>query len=226
MFILVQNDPQCPPGLCAEVIAASGHPFLTVAAHRNAPFPDPSRATGVIVLGGEMGVHDNEEFPHLAQVRDFMSEALRAGTPLLGICLGGQLLSQVAGGSVASPSPHGEQGICRVELNEAGLSDPLFAGVERCFVTFQLHNDSFTVPEGAVLLAGSAVCPSQAFRLGSTAYGFQFHPEVDEAIAAAWGDSSTPPVDFLTPLRAATVPFQVASRAILGNFVTLAAASR
>jgi GMP synthase (glutamine-hydrolysing) len=226
MFVLVQNDPDCPPGLCSEIIAASGHPFLTVAGYRNDLFPDPARASGVIVLGGEMGVHDNEEFPHLSRVRSFMAGALQAGTPLLGICLGGQLLSQVAGGAVASPSPHGERGVCRVELNDAGVGDPLFAGVERSFVTFQLHNDSFTVPPGGVLLAGSAACPAQAFRLGSNAYGLQFHPEVDDAIAAAWGASSTPPADFLSALRAAAVPFRAASDAILGNFVSLAASSR
>jgi GMP synthase (glutamine-hydrolysing) len=226
MFMLIQNDPMVPAGSCSEILSDSGFPFLTVSAYRGEACPDPSRATGIIVLGGEMGVHDNEEFPHLARVRSFMADALREGIPLLGICLGGQLLSQVAGGSVASPSPHGEQGICRVELTDAGARDPLFAGVARSFVTFQLHNDSFTVPERAVKLAASAVCPAQAFRLGSTAYALQFHPEVDEAIAAAWGESSTPPVDFLTPLRAASVPFRAASRAILGNFLTLAAASR
>ena len=226
MFVLVQNDPQCPPGIIAGLIAASGHPFLTVAAYRNAPFPDPSRATGVIVLGGEMGVHDNEEFPHLARVRSLIAETLRVGTPLLGICLGGQLLSQVAGGSVASPSPHGEQGICRVDLTGEGTRDPLFAGIDSCFVTFQLHNDSFTTPPGALLLASSPACPAQAFRLGSCAYGLQFHPEVDRAIVSCWGSLSHPPKEFLPEFLAEKASFDAASRTMLANFALLALASR
>lgn len=225
MFLIVQNDPQCPPGACAEIIASSGHPFATLAAHLDEAFPDPAELAGVIVLGGEMGVHDTALFPHLTRVMAFMAEALRAGTPLLGICLGGQLLALVAGGTVDSPSPHGEKGVCRVSLNEEGASDPLFRGVANPFVTFQLHGDSFTVPPRAALLAGSEVCPSQAFRLGRHAYGLQFHPEVGRAIVSAWGSLSDPPRDFLADFLIAEAPFNAASRAVLANFVSLAAAS-
>jgi GMP synthase-like glutamine amidotransferase len=226
MFIIIQNDPQCPAGGCTEILASSGQPFRTVAGYGDDPLPDPAGVTGVIVLGGEMGVHDGERFPHLDRIRALMARALQAGTPLLGICLGGQLLAQVAGGLVSSPSPHGEKGICRVELNQEGKSDPLFLGVPACFVTFQLHNDSFTTPPGATLLAGSAACPAQAFRLGCNAYGLQFHPEVDRPIVSAWGGLSTPPVDFLGGFLSAELPFNAASHAILANFISLAAASR
>jgi GMP synthase (glutamine-hydrolysing) len=223
MFLVVQNDPQCPAGGLAGLLACSGHPFSTVAAYGEAALPDLCGLTGVIVLGGEMGVHD--DFPHLGRVRALMSQALEAGTPLLGICLGGQLLAQVAGGAVASPSSHAEKGICQVELNEQGSADPLFAGVANPFVTFQLHNDSFSVPAGATLLASSPACPAQAFRLGRHAYGLQFHPEVDQSIVSAWGAFSTPPRDFLSSFQASQLLFDSASRAILANFISLAAAA-
>ena len=225
MFLIVQNDPQCPPGGCGSLLASAGHPFRILAGYSDEAFPDAAGLDGVIVLGGEMGVHDTRQYPHLVRVLSFMAQALQAGTPLLGICLGGQLLAHLAGGVVSSPSPHGEKGVCRVELNREGASDPLFRGVASPFLTFQLHGDSFSTPPGATLLAGSAACPAQAFRFGS-AYGVQFHPEVDRAIVSAWDAISSPASDFLSGFLDAESKFQAASHAILANFISLAAASR
>jgi len=226
MFVIVQNDPQCPPGSCPELLAAAGVPQRTVAAYRDEPFPEPEKLSGVIVLGGDMGVHETERYPYLDRVRGFMGRSLQAGTPLLGICLGGQLLAQVAGGAVASPSPHGERGICRVSLTPAGAADPLFFGVPSPSVTFQLHNDSFTPPPGATLLANSPACPAQAFRLGATAYGVQFHPEVDRSIVRCWCALSSPPLDLLPGFLASQTAFDAASRTILANFISLALSAR
>jgi len=224
MFLIIENDPHCPAGGLAELIAAAGETCRCLPAYLGEALPSPVGATGVVVLGGEMGVHDTASFPFLATVRTFMKDALEADVPLLGICLGGQLLAQVAGGTVASPSLHGELGICSVELNAAGAADPLFRGVPSPFTTFQLHNDSFTVPPGAALLASSNVCPSQTFRLGKACYGVQFHPEVDRAIVSLWGDSLQPPRDLLAGFLAAESAFNAASHTLLANFIALAAA--
>lgn len=222
MFLIIQNDSECPAGSCAPILVSSGHSFRTIASYDDSDFPDPSSLTGIIVLGGTMGVHDTETSSHLLRVQSFMKEALRCGTPLLGICLGGQLLAHVAGGTVSSPSPHGEKGVCGVELNDAGASDPLFAGVDREFLTFQLHDDSFTVPPGALLLASSQACPAQAFRLGTSAYGLQFHPEVTRTIVSSWGELFSPPRDYLSRFLAHEPAFKAASQTILANFVALA----
>ena len=225
MFVIVQNDPHCPPGSCSRLFASAGQPCRVVAGYSDDPLPDPAALTGVIILGGAMGVHEAERFPHLERVRAFMAGALQSGTPLLGICLGGQLLAQVAGGLVSSPSRHGERGVCQVELTEAGSCDPLFLGVANPFLTYQWHDDSFTVPPAALLLAGSATCPAQAFRLGRHAYGLQFHPEVNPAIVSAWGALSRPPKDFLAEFLNAEARFNAASHAILANFISLATTS-
>lgn len=226
MFLIVQNDPECPAGTCAGLLSARGDRYRTVAGYSGDPFPDPLSLAGVIVLGGEMSVYQTERFPYLDRVRHFIAAALKAKTPLLGICLGGQLLAQVAGGTVASPSRHGEKGISRVDLNDDGLADPLFAGLGRSFTTFQLHNDSFTVPPSGTLLASSPACPAQAFRLGGCAYGVQFHPEVDPSIVAAWGAFSFPAEDYLAGFLAQKSAFDAASTAILANFLSLALTSR
>jgi len=131
-----------------------------------------------------MGVHDTASHPFLLPVKSYMARAVAAGTPLLGICLGGQLLAEVSGGLVNSRC-RGEQGLADIELTAAGLQDPLFAGIDRRFRAFQWHNDSFTIPPGALHLAASAKCPGQGFRIGN-AWGLQFHPEVDREIVAAW----------------------------------------
>jgi GMP synthase (glutamine-hydrolysing) len=226
MFLIIQNDPHCPPGSCSEILAESGIPFRTIHAYDEEPFPDRDQLTGVIVLGGEMGVYETESFPYLERVLSFMARLLEAGTPMLGICLGGQLLARVAGGEVSSPSPHGEKGVCQVDLTSAGASDPLFAGLSGRFVTFQLHDDSFTPPRGGILLASSPACPAQAFRVGASAYGLQFHPEVDTAIVSDWGRLSTPALDYLPAFRKAEAPFHAASRAIIANFISLCATRR
>ncbi len=223
MFLIIQNDLQCPPGSCTELLTAFGESYETLAAYRDEPLPDPRGFTGAIVLGGDMGVHETERFPHLDRVRSFMGRALHEGTPLLGICLGGQLLAQLAGGRVTSPSTHGEKGICRVELTPAGAADPLFRGVADPFVTFQLHDDSFTPPPGATLLARSPACPAQAFRLGGHAYGVQFHPEVYPAIVGCWERLPHPPLNLLTGFHASRSDFDAASCTILANFISLAA---
>ncbi len=106
-----------------------------------------------------------------------MSRLLATGTPLLGICLGGQLLAEVAGGAVSS-NRCGEKGLVEIELTAGGRADPLLAGIDDRFQAFQWHNDSFAVPPPAQHLARSVACPGQAFRLGN-AWGVQFHPEVD-----------------------------------------------
>jgi GMP synthase (glutamine-hydrolysing) len=222
MFLLVQNDPQCPAGTIAQLLTDSGHPYVSIAAFDDQSFPEPSRLTGVIILGGDMSVHQTESYPYLAKVRGFMERCLASNTPLLGICLGGQLLAQVAGGTVASPSPHGEKGINLVRLNEAGSRDLLFAGVPDPFTTFQLHNDSFTPPADATLLASSEACPAQAFRLGDCAYGLQFHPEVDQTIVTCWGEMTRPQVDLVPDFLRSKTDFDHASQAILSNFISLA----
>jgi len=226
MFIIVQNDPLCPPGVCLQLLARSGRPFRTVASYREEPLPDHAQLCGVIVLGGVMGVHETARFPHLEAVRAFMGAALRTGTPLLGICLGGQLLAQLAGGLVTSRSPHVEKGICQVNLTAEGASDPLFSGVANPFVTFQFHDDSFTPPPGAILLASSNACPAQAFRLGGNAYGVQFHPEVDHSIVASWDQLLQPRLDLLSRFDSVRAAFDAASHSILANFISLAASSR
>ncbi len=139
----------------------------------------------LIVLGGPMNVDQADRFPHLEHEVRVMREALDQGRPVLGICLGAQLLAHALGGHVGRASAP-EIGWHDVAVSDAAGTDPLlghFAGVER---VFQWHGDTFELASGATHLASSERCTNQAFRAGDAAWGLQFHLEVDQPMIARW----------------------------------------
>ncbi len=143
------------------------------------------RYHGLVVLGGPMGADDDALHPHLTYERDVIREAVESGMPVLGICLGAQLMAACMGGTTlrgAAP----EFGWTRVQATEAGRADPLFAHFDGSEPIFQWHSDTFTLPPQAVHLAESRRCPHQAFRIGENAYGVQFHLEADAALIRRW----------------------------------------
>lgn len=143
--------------------------------------PALGNANGIIVLGGWMGVYEADRYPHLAVEYRLVEEALKKELPVLGICLGAQILAHVLGSPVRKHSER-EAGWLGVDLTEEGKQDPLLASFRPRETVFQMHGDTFDIPQGAVHLASSAVCPAQAFRYGSCAYGLQFHLEVNQTM--------------------------------------------
>ena len=178
----------------------------------------------ILLLGGYMGVNDREKLPYLKMVSAWISEEVKLGRPLLAICLGGQLLAHSLGGAVFSQSKQ-EKGIHDITLTPEGKTDPLFAGFAETFVSFEWHNDSFEVPQGAKHLARTDTCPAQAFRY-SNAWGLQFHPEVNEQIVADWcvrTGAGKEPVEQL--IQNQEVYFHH-SKLILENFIKFLLAAR
>lgn len=188
MIHVIQNDPEVPPGGIGRILPESvvHHPY------RGEPLPGVSGMSGLIVLGGRMGADEDRLHPFLGPLRDLMEKALQCEIPLLGICLGGQLLAMATGGRVVR-NRWGERGKVMVSLSAEGSGDPLFHGIESPFQTFQWHDDSFDPPPGSVLLAGSPECPHQAFRIGS-GWGLQFHPEITGEILSLWAADEPPAV--------------------------------
>ena len=139
----------------------------------------------LIAMGGPMSVNDEEELPWLLAEKAFIAQAVRAGLPFFGACLGVQLLAASLGAEVV-PGPAPEVCLLPVFLTEAASTDPVFAGLPRELLTLQWHGDTFSLPEGAVLLASSPSYPNQAFRWGRSAYGIQFHLELSREMAAEW----------------------------------------
>ncbi len=147
--------------------------------------PDIEAYHGLVVLGGPMNVDQVAEHPHLASELRLIERAMKRNMPILGVCLGAQLVAKTLGARVG-PSPEKEIGWYDVVPTAEAAGDPLlghFAPRERIF---QWHGDAFDIPAGAVHLASSPGCENQAFRYGSNVYGFQFHMEVDEPLIHRW----------------------------------------
>ena len=148
---------------------------------------DMARYDGLIVLGGPMGVYQTDLHPHLHREIDLVKQAMAQDKPVLGICLGAQIVAHALGAAVG-PLPVKEIGWYDVALTDAGRNDPMLAELGPGEPIFQWHGDAFALPEGAVQLATSALCPQQAFRFGQRVYALQFHLEVDAGMVDRWLD--------------------------------------
>ena len=146
---------------------------------------DVRRYNGLVVLGGPMSVNQVDRHPHLRQEMDVLRTAIESGMPVLGICLGAQLIAAALGAPVVR-NPVKEIGWSTVKPTSAAPHDPLFKHLGRSEQIFQWHGDTFHLPDGAELLAETDACRNQAFRYAGNVYGLQFHLEVDEALIRRW----------------------------------------
>ena len=172
-------------GLLAERCEAGGHELTEWIPGAGEPLPaPPAEFDAIAVFGGGMNVRDTDRLPWMRAEVELLRDALQLGVPVLGVCLGAQLLATAAGAEIRrSPSP--EIGWFDVARCFEGERDPIFAGLPARFLAYEWHSYAFALPAGSVELARSAACP-QAFRLGEHAWGVQFHPEVVPEIVREW----------------------------------------
>jgi GMP synthase (glutamine-hydrolysing) len=171
-----------PLGIIGEALEARGidAEYIQVFAGEAVP-SDMAGAGGLVVMGGSMGVYEQREFPFLSDEIRLIEAALKAEKPVLGICLGSQLLASALGAEVKK-GDHKEIGWFPVALTEAASADRVFRGVEGSFTAYHWHGDVFDLPDGAVSLASSAQTQCQAFVYGERAYGLLFHLEATNKI--------------------------------------------
>jgi GMP synthase (glutamine-hydrolysing) len=181
--------------LFAPLFAEAGHRLDEWSFGWGTPPPRPLDSYhAVLVFGGAMHVDHEAAHPWLREEAGWLRGLVRGSTPTLGICLGSQLLAQAAGASVG-PLARPEIGWYEVELTEAGGADPVLSSLPHRFEALQWHHYGHGLPEGAVELARNDAS-LQAFRLGETCWGVQFHPEVTEPQLGRWiDDESDPPPD-------------------------------
>ena len=185
LAIVHQRD--AGPGVFAEAIAAAGGELDEwTLAERPQPPADPVGYDAVLVLGGAMNVDEGDRHGWIAEEEALLRELLAREVPLLGLCLGGQLVAAAAGAKPGRASQP-EIGWHEVEVMPEGEGDPLLGPLAPRFEAFQWHSYEFPLPPGAVPLARSEVC-LQAARLGERAWALQFHPEVTRKDALHWID--------------------------------------
>jgi GMP synthase (glutamine-hydrolysing) len=222
MLHIIQNDPEVPPG---NIIDHLSIPHIVHHPYRDGLLPEPEQISAMIVLGGSMGAGDDRRHPFLGDLKKLIRTVVAARTPYLGICLGGQLLAAALGTEVASHRWE-ELGTLNVSLTQEGKADRLFRGIPELFSTFQWHLDSFDIPESGVLLASSAACQHQAFRVGDVAWGLQFHPEVTEAIIRNWcecdNETTEKTEDLVSAFRAEAENYHAKAGQLMKNFLTSA----
>jgi GMP synthase (glutamine-hydrolysing) len=180
---VVQHVPYEGPGLIGVLLREAGHRVTVHRMWAGDTLPAVGEIDGLVVLGGPMGALDDDTHPHLQAERALLTRAVAAGLPVLGVCLGAQLLAVAYGGTLSSGATY-EVGPGEVTLTPEAAVDPAFAGLGPTLPVVHWHEDTVTLPEGAALLARSGPTPVQAFRLGGRAYGFQFHVEIDQETAA------------------------------------------
>jgi len=184
--LVFQHDPFEDLGFFAEVLDKQGVEYRVVRLfHGEMPAEDWRDVGALIILGGSMPVNEEENFPFLRWEKRIIRAAIDEAVPILGICLGAQLIATALGAAVF----HGtvkEIGWSPISITPHGQVDSLLGYLPECATVFQWHSDGFELPSGAIHLASSIHYKNQAFRVGRSIYGLQFHLEVTPPMIERW----------------------------------------
>jgi len=172
------------PGAFTELIDE----YVPVELDEGEPLPDWREFDAILAMGGPMSVNDEADHAWLVEEKALVRQAVEAGKPFLGVCLGSQLLASALGARVYANPAGAEVGMLPVQRTDAGRADPVLGALAEPLVSLQWHGDTFDLPDGAELLASSPVARNQAFRVGPLAYAVQFHLEVTAEQVGQWSE--------------------------------------
>lgn len=190
--LIIQPDEADPPERVAEWLLQENLSVSVVRPYCGDAVPVALEEDALIVLGGDMGAHDDAHHPWLTDIKHLLRDGVASETPTWGICLGGQLLAAATGGRVDRGAHGMESGTVMVHALEVAKDDVLFGGLPASVRMMTMHRDAITeLPAEALWLADSYPYPHQAFRLGSSAWGVQFHPEISPKTYRVWAEYST-----------------------------------
>ena len=183
-ILVVQNTTLDPVGILGEELTHCGAQLVTWLTEQQ-PLPPAGDFAGLVIMGGPMGAYDDDQFPHLRQTVDLIQQFYREDKPVLGVCLGAQLIAR-AFGSPVYPHSTPELGFTPVSVVDSTAPEPWLKDCPADLQLMQWHFDTFDLPASATLLMANDTCQNQAFRIGTKIYGFQFHLEATAEIIAGW----------------------------------------
>lgn len=207
--LVIENYPKTPLGLVGEALREADTGWTAVAAHDGAMVPDePGNHSGLVVLGGVQDAMDDSAYPFLPDVCRLIRRFHEAERPVLGICLGAQLIARAFGAQNILGRPI-EFGWHEVRPMPAGRDDPFARILGDGTPVFHWHTDTFTLPEGAAHLASSDITAHQGFRMGTATYGIQFHFEAGTEVVRDWSASFADEIVPHTPDWQARLPGEI-----------------
>ncbi len=192
---MIENDPTDDIRRLGEWLTGAGLDLDVLRPHQGDPLPaELDRWSGLVVLGGDQHAYPGPDgepgAPWFPRLESLLRKAVRHSVPTLGVCLGAQLLATAHAGTVERSAVGPEFGAALVARRDAADKDPVFAPLPLIPDVVQWHHDEITeLPVSAVLLCASTDYPNQAFRVGESAWGVQFHPECDTAMVADWAQA-------------------------------------
>ncbi len=184
-ILILQHAEHEDEGVIKEWASKNGHDTARVLLYRGDELPGIDSFDFLLVMGGPMGVYDENEFPFLAAEKRFIGKAVKRGKKIAGICLGAQLLAAVLGAEVKKNSET-EIGWFGVSMEPQAGNIAFLKNLPRRFVSFHWHGDTFGIPEGAVRLAANEACGNQAFLYGRSVLALQFHLEMTPGNIDSW----------------------------------------
>jgi GMP synthase-like glutamine amidotransferase len=185
MILFIKHAKTEGPGTLGYFFGETDWKTKTVELWNKETLPRIDDCEAIISLGGPMNVYETKKYPFLNKEEEFLGKALKKNIPILGICLGAQLLAKAAGAKVEKAQIK-EIGWYEASLTKEGKIDPMFKNMNQDLEVFQWHEDSFVLPKQAVLLATSSTCKNQAIRVGRSAWGLQYHPEMTAEMISCW----------------------------------------
>ncbi len=194
-FLVVVNDPVAPSGSIGEAIISNGDTYDVIMPNEEyasfAPlsYPgmpeQPGDYAGLIILGGPMSANEDAVYPYLKPLMELVRRFHEGERPVLGVCLGAQIIARVIGGDVTAMGRL-ESGFVELTRTAEGGEDPIFSVLGKSFTVFENHFEAISLPVGATNLVTGGACAVQAFRYGEKTYGLQFHMEVTVDIVREW----------------------------------------